>query len=71
MESMAQFLHRTGRNEGLAEGRRELLVRLVERRFGELPPSAQDRISAADDPTLERWADRLFTAQTLTDLLEP
>jgi predicted transposase/invertase (TIGR01784 family) len=71
MESMAEFLHRTGRNEGRNEGRRELLVRLVERRFGELPPSAHDHIASADDPTLERWADRLFTAQTLADLLGP
>ena len=68
MESMAQYLHRTGRSEGLHEGRRELFLTLTRHRFGDLTPAQLERITAADDPTLERWSLRLLTAPSLAEL---
>lgn len=68
MESMAQYLHRTGRDEGRVTGRRELFITMTRHRFGALSPAQLERIESADDPTLERWSLRLLTAQSLADL---
>jgi hypothetical protein len=67
--------HREGRQEGRQEGRTEALrttvQRQLERRFGALPPGALARVNAADDATLEAYADRLVTAPSLDHVLEP
>jgi hypothetical protein len=57
-----------GRQEGLLEGRIELarstLERQLTRRFGALPPEAEDRIHRATLPQLETWLDRIIDAPT-------
>ncbi len=72
--STAERLRREGRAEGHAEGhaqgRAEMLLRLIERRFGSLTPDVTARVRAARDDQLERWADALFTAPSLTELLD-
>ena len=60
---------RQARQEGLVEGERELLTRLLTRRFGPLPGDATARIRHADRTTLERWTDRILTAPSLDDVL--
>ena len=61
-----------GRAEGIAEGEARgkavMLTRMLERRFGELPPWARERIHQADDTWLDAWADALFDARTLEDV---
>ncbi|MBF0188284.1 MAG: Rpn family recombination-promoting nuclease/putative transposase [Magnetococcales bacterium] len=58
-----------GRNEGRAEGRAEeagsMLSRLLQRRFGDLPHWAQEKIQNANVKTLEQWSDRIFDADSL------
>ncbi len=62
-----------GRAEGIAEGEARgkavMLTRMLERRFGELPPWARERIHQADDTRLDAWADALFDAQTIEEVL--
>jgi hypothetical protein len=58
-----------GRNEGRSEGQREMLVRLLGKRFGALPEEAIARVNAAGPAELEAWFDRVLTAATLTDVL--
>ena len=55
--------------EGRAEGRADLLLRLIDKRFGPLPEAAVARIRGASDEELERLADDVLTAATLEDLL--
>lgn len=57
-----------GLQQGLEEGRRELLQRLLQRRFGELSPEAVERLKRASVSELDRWADRLLTAERLEDV---
>jgi hypothetical protein len=45
-----------GRQEGRQEEAAVLLGRLLERRFGLLPPWAQQQLAAADIASLETWA---------------
>jgi hypothetical protein len=61
------------RQEGLREGRQEggvaLLMRVLERRFGVVPDAVKARIAAADLPTLEEWAARVFDAASIDDVV--
>ena len=62
-----------GRMEGRLEGRMEeafaILNRLLRRRFGELPAWAVARLGQADAAQLEAWAERIFEASDLAELL--
>lgn len=64
MESMAQYLDRTGQQKG----RCQLFLKMTNHRFGALSPAQLERIEAADSPTLERWSLRLLTAKSLAEL---
>lgn len=59
-----------GRSEGKVEGEATLLERLLERRFGELPPSLRERILAADATAIESWAERFLNATDLHSIFE-
>jgi hypothetical protein len=45
-----------------------MLTRQVRLRFRDIPPEAVARIEAAHKPELERWIERILTAETLEDL---
>jgi hypothetical protein len=62
--------HKEGRREGRKEGELNLLLRLLRARFGELPATTVARVEAADVAALERWGERVLTAQSLTDVLD-
>jgi predicted nucleic acid-binding Zn-ribbon protein len=77
MQTIAQWLEERGEQRGQQIGQQigqqlgkklgqqALLLRLLRRGFGELPAPVVARVEAADEPTLERWADQLLTADTL------
>ncbi len=58
-----------GVEQGRTEERRDLLLRLVESRFGEPSPSQIERIRSASAGELGQWIDRLLTAGSLDELL--
>ncbi len=72
-----------GKQEGLKEGKEEgeklgrrkealtILTKQLRRRFGALPRWASARLRQADAEQLEAWAERIFDANDLTDLLGP
>ena len=59
-----------GRREGLESGRREVLLRLLRKRFGDLPERATERIAKAGIVQLDTWADNVLTASTLDGVFE-
>ncbi|MBB5213343.1 hypothetical protein [Parapusillimonas granuli] len=63
-----------GRAEGKAEGKTEgfaaLLSTLIARKFGVLPDWAKVRLVAADDVTLNRWAEQILDAQCIEDVFK-
>ena len=73
MASIAQQLEERGeargRTAGLAEGRAEgeakSLSRLLQRRFGPLPPAVQSRIAGATLEELDGWVDQVLDAPSL------
>jgi predicted transposase YdaD len=54
-----------GREAGRAEGQITLLVKLLTRKFGELPGEYRARLEAATSELLEHYAERLLVAGTL------
>ena len=54
--------------QGMALGRAEVVLRLLVRRFGPLPPGIEDRVRTADARLLDEWTDRVLDAPTLTDV---
>ncbi len=60
-----------GRQEGRKQGEAAMLLRLFTLKFG--PPAAEVRrqIVTADADTLLRWSERVLTAATLGDVLDP
>jgi hypothetical protein len=58
-----------GEKRGEQRGEAALLLRLLERRFGALPASARDRVSAADTVMIEEWGLRLLEAASLEEVL--
>ena len=62
-------LYKRGLNEGKAEGRAEILMRLMRHRYGALPETAVATILAAQPAELDLWADAIFEADSLADLL--
>jgi predicted transposase YdaD len=60
-----------GRQEGRKQGEAAMLLRLITLKFG--PPDTQVRhqIATADADTLLRWSERVLTASTLGEVLDP
>jgi uncharacterized protein DUF4351/putative YhgA-like transposase len=56
------------RQEGRQEGEAMLLVRLLQKRFGELPASIHARLQSATPKQLEYWGERLLDATSLNEL---
>jgi hypothetical protein len=60
-----------GRAEGEVKGEAKVLVRLLEKRFGPIPPSLHERIFASDMISIEAWIDRVLEARELLSVFEP
>ena len=65
----AEQLENKGREEGRLQGRAEQLLRQIRLKFGEPPEAVLSRVEAATAEQLDRWAERILTADTLEDLL--
>ena len=58
-----------GRQEGRVEGASRIFRRLLEKRFGPLPPWAGAKLASASEETLEAWTLRLDDASPLENIL--
>jgi len=54
--------------KGRTEGRTEMLLRLLATRFGDVPAELRARVQSGSSEDLDRWADRVFAAQSLADV---
>lgn len=73
MMTLAEQFEARGRAEGIArgkaEGERNVLLRLLAIKLGEVPETARQRIDAADEAELIRWAERVLSAGSVEDVL--
>ena len=54
-----------GEQSGERKGEAKMLLRQLQRRFGELSNETREKISNADLPTLEEWSLRFVDAKSL------
>ena len=52
----------------LREGEVRMFLRLLQRRFGDTPTWAREKIEKADLPTLEEWSLRILDAESIEDV---
>jgi flagellar biosynthesis/type III secretory pathway protein FliH len=58
-----------GRQEGRQEGGANILLRLIEQKFGPPSESVRARIASADPETLLSWSERILSADSLDAVL--
>ncbi len=58
-----------GRKEGRKEGEANILLKLLELKFGELSLEDQKKVQSADSDTLLKWSGKILTADTLDEIL--
>ena len=58
-----------GLAQGIEKGQAGLLLRQLERRFGELPQPVRERVRGASIPELEAWAEAVLTAASLDEVM--
>jgi hypothetical protein len=66
----AQKLIQHGLLQGHQEGRADLLLALLEQRFGPLSEATVTRVRAGTATDLDRWALAVLAAPTLDDVLD-
>jgi predicted transposase YdaD len=59
-----------GEQKGRQSGEADLLLHLLEHRFGDLPSAAKDRVQAADTAMIKKWASRVLDAASLNEVLD-
>ncbi len=59
-----------GMDQGRVEGKRALLERQLQRRFGLLSPAVAERLGQASAADLETWAENVLDAPTLDDVFD-
>jgi hypothetical protein len=59
-----------GREEGLRLGRIDSLRRIIQLRFGPVPPAVDARIASATQPQLAAWMDAVLDARTINDVFD-
>jgi hypothetical protein len=71
-KTMAEILTEKGRTEAAIETRQQTLVRLLRRRFCDVPAGVVSTVqSTTDVDQLDGWLDRLVTASRLEELEIP
>ena len=59
-----------GIQQGISQGEMLALKRQLERRFGALPAWVEEKLTTANQASLESWADRVLEATSLEDVFE-
>lgn len=68
MKTTGERLREEGRLVGRLEGQREILLRQLRLRFGDLPTALEARVQSASGDELEAWSEHFVTAKTLAEV---
>jgi hypothetical protein len=60
-----------GFGKGEIRGRTETLLRLMRKRFGDVPDAVAERLQTAGSDDLDRWTDAVLDAPSLEAVFEP
>lgn len=68
--SQLRYAKQEGIKQGEVIGEVKLLQKMLNKRFGVLPEWAAEMINNASSQQIEAWADQIFTAKSLEELLK-
>lgn len=68
LEEGRQEGRRVGIKEGIKEGAGTVVQRLLQRKFGAIPPAVQHKIKTATSEQLEAWSLNILDATTLDEV---
>jgi hypothetical protein len=57
--------------EGIQKGEAGMLLRLLRKRFGDVPDAVSERLPTAGSDDLDRWSDAVLDAPNLEAVFEP
>ena len=57
-----------GKRQGMQQGESTMLVRQIERKFGQVSKEVKQKIGLADSDTLLEWGEKILSASTLDDI---
>jgi hypothetical protein len=66
-----QNWYKEAEDRGKVEGKAEFFLNLLEMRFGTIPASVKTAVNHLDSDTLMNCSQRLFTAKTWQEVIEP
>ena len=69
MSSFAERFIQQGMQRGKQEGEAVMLLRLLQLKFGEVPPEIRQEIERADAQTLLQWSERVLTASRIEQVI--
>ena len=69
MKSFSERFIEQGVQQGVQQGEALALIRVMRRKFGDLPEPARQRIESADAETLLQWLDRIVTAKSVDEVI--
>jgi hypothetical protein len=61
---------KVGQQAGIQIGEANVLLFLLEQKFGKLPDALRERVQQADPDTLLRWSGRILTEDTIDAVLQ-
>lgn len=68
MMTIAEQWEQQGMEKGMEKGEAKALLRLVQVKFGPPEPAVAARIAAAESAQVERWLERILTANSPDEL---
>jgi hypothetical protein len=68
MEEWKENYRQEGRQEGRQAGAVQLLMRMLEMKFGNLPADIKAKLDQADEEQIILWSERILTAETLAEM---
>lgn len=66
--SFERIAEKRGVQQGIQSGRAEMLLKLLDLKFGTLPEWVEPKVASATLETLDLWAERVLTASSLDDI---
>jgi len=57
-----------GMQKGMQKGACDLLVRLLEKKFGTIPDELRHRLEQADQQQILQWSERVLSAESMGDV---
>ena len=57
-----------GKQQGMRQGESTMLLRQMERKFGQVSEEVKQKIEEADSDTLLEWGEKIISASTIDDV---